>query len=109
MTFRMHPSGLHIYDPNGSVFCFVTMVKGNKSHFTKQHIEGAKKARTLYASLAFPSQHYFKWILQLNQIQDYPVTVEDAEVAYKIWGSNIAALKGKTMRITPSLVILDIV
>ena len=35
--------------------------------------------------------------------------VQDAEVAYKIWGYDIAALKGKMMRKTPSSVILDIV
>ena len=35
MVFRMHPSGLHIYNPDGNVFCFATTVKGNKHHFTK--------------------------------------------------------------------------
>ena len=37
------------------------------------------------------------------------VTVQNVEVAYKIWVADIAALKGKTMRQTPSSVMLDIV
>jgi hypothetical protein len=40
----------------------------------------------------------FTWVIQSNQIKDFPVTVEDIDVALKIWGKNIAALKGKTTR-----------
>ena len=40
----------------------------------------------------------FMWILRTNGIKDCPVTVRDAEVALKVWGPNIAALKGKTTR-----------
>ena len=105
MIFHMHP----IHDPEGSVFCFVTTVEGNIKHFTKRQIAGAEKARMLHASLGFPSQRDFKWILQSNQIVDCPVSVQDAEVAYRIWGPNIAELKGKTTRKTPKVVELDIV
>jgi hypothetical protein len=38
----------------------------------------------------------FKWVIQSNQIKDCPVTVQDIDVARKIWGKNISALKGKT-------------
>jgi hypothetical protein len=38
----------------------------------------------------------FKWVIQSNQIKDFPVTIQDIDVARKIWGKNIAALKGKT-------------
>ena len=108
MVFRMHPSGLHIYDFDGELFCFVTTVEGYKLHFTKHQIEVAK-AQTLYASLGFPSECNFKWILQSNKIMNCPVTIQDAEVAYKIWGADIAALKGKMTRQTPSSVVLDFV
>jgi hypothetical protein len=40
----------------------------------------------------------FKWLIRRNQIKDCPVTVQDINVALKIWGKNIAALKGKTTR-----------
>ena len=97
MIFWMHPSGLHIHDPTETVFSFVTTVEGNKAHFTKRQIKGAEKAQTLYAALGFPSEQDFRWMLQSHQIKDCPVTMDDADVAFKIWGKNIAALKGKTI------------
>ena len=92
-----------------SVFSFVTTIKGNEVHFTKHQIAGAEKAQTLHASLGFPVQHDFTWILQSNWIVECPITVQDAEIVYNIWGLNIAELKGKTTWKTPTLVELDIV
>jgi hypothetical protein len=68
-----------------------------------------KNARSLYASLGYPSMKDFKWILQSNQIKDSPVSVVDAEVILKIRGPNIAALKGKTTHSKPEVVVMDIV
>jgi hypothetical protein len=66
--------------------------------FTKRQIKGAELARTLYKTLIYPSMKYFKWVIRSNKIKDCPVTVQDIDVALKIWGKNIAALKGKTTR-----------
>jgi hypothetical protein len=38
----------------------------------------------------------FKWVIQSKEIKDFPIIVQDIDVALKIWGKNIAALKGKT-------------
>jgi hypothetical protein len=38
----------------------------------------------------------FKWVIRSNQIKDCPVIFQDINDALKIWGKNIAALKGKT-------------
>ena len=65
--------------------------------FSKRQIARADKARSLYATLGFPSKTYFLWILKFNQIKDCPVTFKDAMAAYKIWGPSVAALKGKTV------------
>jgi hypothetical protein len=40
----------------------------------------------------------FKWVIQSNQIKYCPMMIQDIDVATKIWGKNIAALKGKTTR-----------
>jgi hypothetical protein len=40
----------------------------------------------------------FKWVIKRNHIIDCPVTVQYIDVALKIWGKNINALKGKTTR-----------
>jgi hypothetical protein len=76
---------------------FVETVESNMRLYSKRQVARADKARSFYASLRFPSQKDFMWILKSNQIKDYPVTVEDAMVAYKIWGPSVAALKGKAV------------
>jgi hypothetical protein len=90
-------------------FTFVNTVSENKGTFTKRQIASADKARDLYASLAYPLDADYKLILKSNQIKDCPVSVEDAKVALKIWGPNIAALKGKTTRSNPQHVVTIIV
>jgi hypothetical protein len=109
MLFKMHSSGLHYYAPSSEDFNFINTVNKNKAGFTKRQITSADKARELYASLAYPSNADYKWILKSNQIKDCPVSIKDAEIATKIWGPNIAALKGKTMQSTPEHVITNIV
>jgi hypothetical protein len=99
MEFRMHKCGLHYYDPRiKKHIAFVNTVSENKEGFTKRQINNAELARTLYKTLSYPSMKDFKWVIQSNQIKVFPVTVQDIDVARKIWGKNIAALKGKTTR-----------
>jgi hypothetical protein len=99
MEFRMHEYGLHCYDPrNTEHLAFVSTVSENKEESTKRQIEGAETARALYTTLSYPSMKDFKWVIHSNQIKDCPVTIQDVDVTIKIWGKNIAALKGKTTR-----------
>jgi hypothetical protein len=99
MEFRMHKCGLHYYDPrNKNHLAFINTVSENKEGFTKRQIKSAELARTLYKNLSDPSMKDFKWVIQSNQIKDFPVTVQYIDVARKIWGKNIPALKGKTTR-----------
>jgi hypothetical protein len=48
-------------------------------------------------------------MIRSNQIKDCPVTVQDVDVSLKIWGKNIAALKGKTTRSKTNTVAMDYV
>ena len=109
MIFRMHSSGLHFFDPRREEFSFVVTVEDNMKPFSKRQIIAAEKARTLLAGMAFPSDHDYKWILRSNQVQECPVTPEDAMIADKIWGPDVPSLKGKTTRKTPPAVPSDIV
>ena len=63
MRFKMHSLGLHFYDPRNKDFAFVTTVEDNKQNVTNRQVTHAQKARDLYASLAYPSDGDFKWIL----------------------------------------------
>jgi hypothetical protein len=97
MEFCMHKCGLHYYDPrNEKHLAFVNTVYENKEGFTKRQIKGAELAHTLYKTLSYPSMKDFKWFIRSNQIKYFPVKVQDINVDLKIWGKNIAALKGKT-------------
>ena len=99
MVFVPHPSGLHVYDPDDNQgftnYSFVKTVKENMFKFTKRQVKAADVAQDLQAGLGFPSKQDFKWVVQSNQDKNCPVTREDVVVAEKIWGQNIATLKGK--------------
>ena len=43
-------------------------------------------------------------MIRTNQIKKFPVTLEEVDVALKIWGKDIAALKVKTTWIKPNTV-----
>jgi hypothetical protein len=109
MIFKMHSSGLHYYDPSREEFSFVVTVEDTMVPFNKRQILGADKARTFNACLAFPSLQDYKWILRSGQVDECPVSMEDAEIAQKIWGPSIAALKGKTVRTKSVPVKTDII
>jgi hypothetical protein len=84
LLFKEHGNGLHFFDPRQADFAFVETVESNIRQYSKRQVARADKARSLYASLGFPSQKDFMWILRSNQINDSPMTLEDAMVAYKI-------------------------
>ncbi len=110
MEFWMHKSGLHYFDPRDREFIFVNTVSKNKASFTKRQIKEVEVApRSLYSKLKYLSWKDFKWIIRSNQIKDCPVTVEHVDTALKIWGKNIAVLKGKTTQTKLDLVARDFV
>jgi len=109
MEFKMQANGLHVYEPRNESYTFISTVAGNKEGFSQRQIKGAESARELYSTLGFPSMKDFKWVVQSNQILNCPVTVQDIDIAHKIWGKDIAALKGKTTRSKPIHVARDFV
>jgi hypothetical protein len=99
MELKMHKRGLYNYHPRKEHhLTFVNTVSENKTGFTKRQIKCAEIAQNLYKTLSYPYMKDFKWLIRSNQIKDYPVTIQDIDAATKIWGKNIATLKGKTTR-----------
>ena len=86
---------------------FLETVDENKKFYTKRQFERAKRARELLYSLGYPSINNMKAIIRMNAIKNNPVTTEDVDIAQKIFGPNIATLKGKTTRCTPVPIIED--
>ena len=93
MEFRMHKSRIHYYDPHNKHFAFVNTVYVNKKGYTQRQVKSAEVDRTIYANLCYPYWRDFKWVIRSNHIKDCPVTVEDIDVSFKIWGKTVSALK----------------
>jgi hypothetical protein len=113
MVVKPHASRLQVLDTNDpqsvASYAFVDTVMDNMSLFTKRQIASANEARDLQAGLAYPSVPNLKWIVKANLLKDSPVTVDDVDVALKIWGPSVALLKGKTVRCKAPVVIQDTV
>jgi hypothetical protein len=84
---------------------FLNTVDKNKTFFTQQQIEKARRARELYHGLGMPSTADFKAIICMNLITNNPITQEDIDIVEQIFELNIRSLKGKTTRKTPPLVV----
>lgn len=111
IKFTRSPSGLYYYKPNyrtsTSEVTLVNSVEENKQLFTDRQVSRAKRARELYHSLGTPSLADFKAIMRMNCIVNNPVTIEDINIAEKIYGPDIGSLKGKTTRQKPAPVVSD--
>ena len=96
MQFRMHESGLHLFDPRDQEFTFFNTIFDNKEGFTARQTKSAEVDRALYATLIYHLDKDYKWAILSNQIKKCPVTVHDVEVAQEACGKKISELEGKT-------------
>ena len=72
--------------------------------YTQHQFDRAKTARKLYVILGMPTVENFKNILHQNIIKNCPVTVEDVNIAERIFGPDVAAIKGRATRPKPPIV-----
>ncbi len=100
LCFVEHLSGLHILkQPDGdSGAMFVQTVEQNMKMFTARQVKSASKARELYEMLQCPSRADFYTTLRTNAIKGCQVTMDDAQVMWKIWGPSVIKLKGNSTR-----------
>lgn len=80
----------------------VTSVAENESQFSRREIELAKEVKRTIACLGYPSKSALLEALRLGTITNIPFTERDVEHAYLIYGPDIAAIKGKMTRPTPT-------
>ena len=109
LVFEPSKNGLYRYDNKNKDFCFVETVAENAKFFTNRQIEQAKKARKLYNVIGNPSVKDFKTLIRSNMIKNCPITEDDIDVAEKVFGKDIATLKGKSVRTKPISVKNDVV
>ncbi len=56
LLFKEHGNGLHFFNPRQADFAYVETMESNMRLYSKRQVTRADKARSLYASLGFPSQ-----------------------------------------------------
>jgi hypothetical protein len=87
----------------------LSTVEQNKQLYTKRQVARADTARKLYRVIGFPSIRDFKHLIQTNQIKNCPVTVDDIKIYEAIYGADEYAMKGKSTRRKPKVVVNDYV
>jgi hypothetical protein len=87
----------------------VNTVAENREGFTQREYDDAKAARRGLVMVGYSSPKDFKNMFRSNMIKNCPITPANIAAANKIFGPDVASLKGKTTRTTPKPVLIDYV
>lgn len=105
--FSRHRQGLYYKDLSTVQVNMMNTMEKLKKHYTDWQYKRAKAARKLYQTIGHPSLEDYKKSIQVNAIKNCPVTVEDVNIAEKIFGPDIYTLKGKATRTKPKTIVKD--
>jgi hypothetical protein len=100
VIFAASSSGLYYHDTTNWDVMLVTTVKENKEGFTDREFNRAKAAHRALGLVGYPSPRDFKNMVRSNMIKNCTVTPTDIDNAHKLFGADIAILRGKTVRRT---------
>lgn len=111
MEFVPSVEGLYFYDFNKSIerkkikeqevvqnMMIVEAVDAIKRYYTKREIEEADQARRLCVIMGMPSSKLFELMIKKGKILNNPVTITDFQNAARIYGKDLRAIKGKTVK-----------
>ena len=98
LRFTMHPCGLHVLEQSMQGSTFILTVDDNKKLFTKRQIAGATEARNTYEALLCPSVEDFGQIIGSGAIRGCKLTMDDADISFKIFGPSVIKEKGSRVR-----------
>ena len=82
-------------------------VRTNFEGFSRKQVEGATAAHRLMGMVATLSPCDFEGMVCLNMLKDCPISNDDIANANKIFGMDLATIRGKTVRRCPKRVITD--
>ena len=91
-------------EPKGDEFVMVNTVRENYEGCTKHDLEKAKEARRLQGMIGNPTEREFIGMVREKLIANCPITVRDVDNANRIFGPDLANLRGKTTRTKPDRV-----
>ena len=83
----------------------VQTVEDNRKQFTKRELKAAEGARQAFIRLGRPSTKDFVELVRSGKLLHCPFTVKDIERAQVIYGPELGALKGRTVRSKPASMI----
>jgi hypothetical protein len=75
----------------------VATVEENTMSYSKREVDDAKKAREFIRKMGYPSTRQAIDLVQSGAVLNCPITAHDILRAEKIFGPDIASLKGKTV------------
>jgi hypothetical protein len=108
-VFQQSGSGLYYHDTTDRDVVMANTVGNNREGFTNRAYNKAKQARRAIGMLGYPSEKDFRKMVSSNMITNCPVTPTDTSAANKIFGPNVASIKGKTVRVTQEPVLTSYV
>jgi hypothetical protein len=109
VIFSASKSGLYYHYTTNRAVVLVNTVKQKKKGFTEQEFYRAKSARRALGLVGYPSPRDFKNMVRSNMIKNCNVTPTDINNAHKLFGDDIAMLRGKTVCNTHDPVMADYV
>lgn len=102
-VLRFVPAGKCLYGCHSSRMCqsdaraLINTIKDQKQEYTKQEYHDAVLARKVQNIIMFPGVREYTKIADSGLIANCPVGCMDIRAAERIFGTNLGALKGKTV------------
>jgi len=87
----------------------VSTVRKNYEGFTKKQIQKATQARRIMSMIGAPTEREYQALVRLNLLKDCPITNADIVNANRIFGPDLANIRGKRVRRKPEHVNTEIV
>jgi hypothetical protein len=121
IKFIRSPKGLYFHDvrwgkqqPNGptvpiKAVTLLNTIAENKNSYSPADIEKADLAKRVYEMVGRPSYRDFCNMIKFHMIKNCPVTLRDIKIAESIYGKDVYAVRGKTVRIQPTHVRDDVI
>ena len=87
----------------------VQTVCRNYEGFTKKQVQRATLARRIMGMIGAPTEHEYQGLVRHLFLQDFPITPSDIANALKIFGPDLANIRGEMVRRKPEHVSTEIV
>ena len=87
----------------------IKTVRKNYEGFTKKQIQQATKARRIMSMIGAPTECEYQALICLNLLKDCPITTTDIINANRIFGPDLANIRGETVWCKPEHVNTDII